>query len=159
MSARVDTAVYVIAASYVVPNTMTVASYLKRNAGHLSLLLTLATTVAMALRYLAEPWMAPLTHHSALIALLGFVLLLIALSLWSPQASGPPRLGLFLVILWSLAVMVSGASLHELASPVGIESTTLICALWALFATRHTQTLDNSSSALSSSEGGRQPHA
>jgi len=127
---------------------MTIISYLKRNTERLSVLLTLATTLGMALHYLSELWISPLTHQSTLTALLGVILLLIALSLWSPQEAEPPRLGLLTVMLWSLAVIVSGAGLDELASLARMESALLVCALWALFATRHT-----------SSDHRGQPHA
>lgn len=127
---------------------MTIISYPKRNTERLSLLLTLATTLGMALRYIVELWLSPLTHQSTLTALLGFILLLIALSLWSPQEAEPPRLGLLMVILWSLVVAVSGAGLEESISLARMESALLVCALWALFATRHT-----------SSDHREQPHA
>jgi len=138
---------------------MTIISYLKRNTERLSVLLTLATTLGMALRYLSELWISPLTHQSTLTALLGVILLLIALSLWSPQEAEPPRLGLLMVMIWSLAVVVSGAGLDELASLARMESALLVCALWALFTTRNTAAPDRSSKAVSPSDNRGQPHA
>lgn len=133
-----ETAVYAIEASPVAPNTMKIISYLQTNGGQVGVVLTLVTTLGMAVRYLGELWISPLTHQSTLTALLGFILLLIALSLWSPQEAEPPRLGLLMVILWSLVVAVSGTGLEESTSLARMESALLVCALWALFATRHT---------------------
>ncbi len=109
---------------------------LNDHARQLSVSVTLIATLGVAIRYLGELWFSPFNHQSAFASLLGFVLLLIALSLWSPRELGPPRLGLMMVALWSLAVSVSGANLQKSVSLAGVESGLLVCALLALYLTR-----------------------
>lgn len=138
---------------------MKIISYLQTNGGRVGVVLTLVTTLGMAVRYLGELWVSPLTHQSTLAALWGFILLLIALSLWSPQEAEPPRLGLLMVILWSLAVAVSGTGLDESTSLARMESALLVGALWALFATRNIAVANDSRESLSPSDHRGQPHA